>query len=397
MTTTQLQLTADEPTTIVGDFFVFLNYINQQPVKLTKSKQQLAKKDLQALYALLPNLGLEVGPNSTQSYYPTINLFVELAQKLMLLKKTYHSSSSHYVVDATQLQAFEQLTLTEQYVSLLQCFWLHADWDALQGALYAQKPRNLDFLFPELQTLPPNKWIDLKKQSSLSWTVATYGHFLLYFQYFGFWDVELDHELVPKTKVGARSLQVKPFLLPLMPTLLNSFIDRFDLDEASAAKTTKFINALKPIFEKGQLQNILQPQPAIKIQGEYVFKVAYSATSWRTIALRDTHTLLDLHNWIQRAFAFSDDHLYAFYMDNQPFSSNCYNAPDDAVGPYVDEVTLGDLYLQEGQQFLYLFDFGDEWHFRVTVTNIHENSAFSPPGIRKEKGAPPRQYSWFDE
>ena len=389
MTANQLQLTTDEPTTIVRDFFVFLNYMKQQPIKLTKSKQQLTKKDLQALYALLPNLGLEVGPNSTHGYYPTINLFVELAQKLMLLKKNYHSSSSHYVVDATQLQAFEQLTLAEQYVSLLQCFWLHADWDALQGALYAQKPLNIDFLFPELQALPPNETIRLKQHPTLGSAVATYGHFLLYFQYFGFWEVALDHEITPKTKVQARSLQVKPFLLPLIPILVNAFTARFD---EAATGTAQFIDALKPLFEKGQLQSTLQPQPLINIEGEYVFKVAYNAACWRTIALSDTHTLLDLHNWIQRAFAIADDHLYAFYMDNLPFSSSCYNSPNDMEGPYVDEVTLGDLYLQEGQQFLYLFDFGDEWHFRVTVANIHENRVISSPGIRKENGAPPQQY-----
>ena len=106
--------------------------------------------------------------------------------------------------------------------------------------------------------------------------------------------------------------------------------------------------------------------------GEYVFKVAISSSCWRQIILDGSSTLQDLHNWIQRAFSFDDDHLYGFFMDNKPFSQNCYNSPMDTQGPYVHNVTIAELYLDEGQQFLYIFDFGDEWHFQIIVEKINE-------------------------
>lgn len=413
----KLHITNEAPTTIVEDFHAFINYLSSHPIKLTKTKQELSRKDLRALYGLLPKLGLEVGERSTQIYYPVINLFMELAFTLELIRKASKGSSIVIEVDEAQLQALEKLTMTEQYVSLLQCFWLHADWEALQGALYAQKPINVDALFEYLKKLPVNQKISLQSDESLQYFVVMYGHFLLYFQYFGFWNVTLDKQLEPKTKVKAVAIEIKPFLKPLIPTFQKSFESRenlFDggflsmfnnifcmeqLDELEEEDleeelmtTAEFVAELKPLFEEGQLENVLQAKEKVIKHGEYIFKVALSGSCWRTIALHDSQTLLDLHTWIQRAFSFMDDHLYAFYMDGQPYSRNCYNAPYDNAGPYVDAVTIAELYLEEGQQFLYLFDFGDEWLFQVTVEKIYEGVDDCVPGIRKEKGKAPTQY-----
>lgn len=417
MTQKKLHITNEAPTTIMTDFHTFINYLSSHPIKLTKTKQELAKKDLRALYELLPNLGLEVGEHSTQSYYPVINLFMELSFKLDLIRKASKGSTIVIEIDETQLQALEKLTMTEQYVSLLQCFWLQADWDTLQGALHAQKPMNVDALFEHLKKLPVDQHFSLQSNKSLQHFVVTYGHFLLYFQYFGFWNVALDEQIEPKTKVMAVAIEMKPFLKSLIPTLQTSFESREDLFdggilsmfdtifgmeqpdeleevdlEVEIMTTAEFVAELKPLFEEGQLENVLQAKEKVIKHGEYLFKVALSGSCWRTIALHDSQTLLDLHTWIQRAFSFMDDHLYAFYMDGQPYSRNCYNAPSDNAGPYVDEVTIAELYLEEGQQFLYLFDFGDEWLFQVIVEKIYEGVDDCVPGIRKEKGNAPVQY-----
>lgn len=410
----KLQVTSTEPTTIIEDFQQFLMYINQQPIKLTKAKGNLAKKDLRAMYAFLPNFGLEIGESSNQSYYPVINLFMELALKLELIKKVAQGAASVLEVDEEQLAKFEKLTATERYVSLLQCFWLYADWTALQGGLYTSAPDNVDILLSELSEMPLNTKIVLAKEQSLNFLLARYGHFLLHFQYFGFWEVMLDNEIQPKTKVKATSIKIHSFLKPLIPILMASFENRADSyglgmfglfiegfeddfeEEHEPISTELFISKLQPLFEKGQLKHVLQPKEKVIKHGEYIFKVAHSASCLRTIALHDSHTLLDLHEWIQRAFSFMDDHLYAFYMDNQPFSRNCYNSPMDTQGPFVQDVTIAELYLEEGQQFLYVFDFGDEWHFQVTVEKITEGIENVLPSIRQEKGEAPQQYEDFD-
>ncbi|MER1985780.1 MAG: hypothetical protein ABS948_07795 [Solibacillus sp.] len=89
----KLFITNEQPTTIVADFQTFLNYFNSYSPKLTKTKHQLARKDLCSLYAQLPNLGLEAKETDTQSNYPVIQLFTELALKLQILKKEYKRSN----------------------------------------------------------------------------------------------------------------------------------------------------------------------------------------------------------------------------------------------------------------------------------------------------------------
>lgn len=60
----------------------------------------------------------------------------------------------------------------------------------------------------------------------------------------------------------------------------------------------------------------------------------------------------------------------------------------------VQETTLESLSLAEGQQFLYLFDYGDEHHFQIRVESI---SAYSDPDaayprLVAEEGDDPPQY-----
>lgn len=413
-----MSVLSSEPTTIVADFQQFLMYLKVHPVKLTKAKGNLAKKDLRALYEVLPNLGLEVSESSNQDYYPVMKLFIELGQKLELIRKVASGASTVLVIDEEQLALFEKLTMTERYVSLLQCFWLHADWEVLAGGLYASTPTNVYFLFESLSGLPVNKKINIANDRDLKYALHDYGHFLLYFQYFGFWEVELEPDLEKKTRVIAKSIQIQPLLKSLMSILAESFEQRADSnnfgmldflfggfegeddedfeDEDEAISTEDFVAALKPLFENGQLEQVLTAKEKAMKRGEYIFKVAISESCWRTIAMHDSNTLHDLHEWIQRAFDFDDDHLYAFYMDSKPFSRNCYNSPMDATGPFAHKVTLAELYLEEGQQFLYLFDFGDEWHFRVVVEKINEGVEALLPGIRKEKGKAPKQYQDLD-
>ena len=59
--------------------------------------------------------------------------------------------------------------------------------------------------------------------------------------------------------------------------------------------------------------------------------------------------------------------------------------------------TLGSLHLKRKQTFMYLFDHGAEWRFKVRVHAINENADLEAeyPRIVETVGTPPRQYrSW---
>lgn len=96
------------------------------------------------------------------------------------------------------------------------------------------------------------------------------------------------------------------------------------------------------------------------MKGTYLIKVSLSRGIWRKIEMAAKHTLHQLH------LAINDDHLYSFFMDNKKWSYDRYESPYDE-GPNADEVMIGKLGLHAGKTFLYLFNYGDEWEFKVEV------------------------------
>lgn len=126
----------------------------------------------------------------------------------------------------------------------------------------------------------------------------------------------------------------------------------------------------------------------------YEFKVRLGRACCRVIQCTGLHTFEDLHLAIQNAFAFDNDHLYCFFMDGKKWSRRRIDSPYSETPPYSNDVLIGQAGLRENQTFLYLFDFGDEWLFHVTVTSIFDaSSPLSHPALVKAKGTAPKQYS----
>ena len=147
------------------------------------------------------------------------------------------------------------------------------------------------------------------------------------------------------------------------------------------------------------------PRKAIWVKSQsYVISVSAGTGCYRHLRIDADDTLADLSEAILDAFAFDNDHLHVFFMDNHVWSENpdaCYwsdpdDEMDDNVNPPTDEVTLRELKLAEGQKFLYLFDFGDEWRFSCRVLKVLEEQTKEPQVIRSV-GEAPEQYPDFDE
>ena len=111
---------------------------------------------------------------------------------------------------------------------------------------------------------------------------------------------------------------------------------------------------------------------------------------WRQIVLPASLTLFGLHAAIQSVMGWQDSHLHMFIIDGQR-----YGLPDDdwASGHTILEEAnhrLSSL-LSEGQKFLYVYDFGDDWRHEITVEEIREGSTeeASPTCIAGEHACPP--------
>ena len=76
------------------------------------------------------------------------------------------------------------------------------------------------------------------------------------------------------------------------------------------------------------------------------------------------------------------------------FGGDRYESPLDE-GPHADKVTIGELGLYPGKTFLYLFDYGDEWEFKVEVEGISSDKPLPlTPKIVGKRGEAPDQYGY---
>ena len=122
----------------------------------------------------------------------------------------------------------------------------------------------------------------------------------------------------------------------------------------------------------------------------------------RKIEAKETNTLDDLHEAIiYNAFGWDDPHMYAFHLDNKPYSKNvkltysCDTTPDmfDGSKPNSSNKKLKDLKLKKNQRFLFIFDFGDDHFFGITVKGFGEiTKGEIYPKVIEEKGKAPKQY-----
>lgn len=151
------------------------------------------------------------------------------------------------------------------------------------------------------------------------------------------------------------------------------------------------------VSKKKEKENEVLSKPA---KNTHNFKLAYGYRKkcYRLIEVREDQTLVSLHNAIQRAINWNNDHLYAFYLSGKLKDyENQYLSPDDQLGPEdkCADTQLRLLNLKEGQKIKYLFDFGDCNVFDILVVGkgtIDEGKDY--PVIVESKGKSPEQYSY---
>ena len=101
---------------------------------------------------------------------------------------------------------------------------------------------------------------------------------------------------------------------------------------------------------------------------------------------------------IINAFEFTHDHLYQFSYRNPFGVETRINHPYLEEEPLTSEVLVGDVPLREGQSMIYLYDFGDQWEFDVTLERVDPaDAAARDPIILDGRGEAPDQYPSWDE
>ena len=118
------------------------------------------------------------------------------------------------------------------------------------------------------------------------------------------------------------------------------------------------------------------------------------------VAVGAEQHLTALHDAIQEAFGWEDDHLYSFWLDNTFWGDSGSEitsplVPDEA--PRTADLPIAELDLQPGRQIAYVFDFGDEWRVRLTLQATEPGDGGRYPRVVERTGQAPPQYPAHDD
>lgn len=102
---------------------------------------------------------------------------------------------------------------------------------------------------------------------------------------------------------------------------------------------------------------------------------------WRRVIVPEMITFADLDKIIEEIFGWTHEHLYEFYFSSidETFALDPDLDDNDVDTVYIDE------WMWEGEQFTYIYDFGDYWKHTICVEKIvsYENRY---PIVLKSKG-----------
>ncbi|CAA9320768.1 MAG: hypothetical protein AVDCRST_MAG56-6950 [uncultured Cytophagales bacterium] len=420
---------------ILEDFDLFLTFLrSKKEIPLTNDKVQLKRTDLYRLNEELHFKAKGVTDKSLQTSYPELEFFYAAVQAGKLARICYGEKGNFLQPNPDQLERYSLLTRTEQYFFLLQTAWCYLNWSKLCETRSMFFTDSVVAILQLVAGNPPGFRLEVDVSYSRlrvgkgEISLSLINKVVQIFGFLGFYELEpaVFAKKPDRYTFPFRSIVVAEAGTVLAPVLLSQRpLEQWNvplrrelaIGEVPLGLTEEeyyqedpqgyliprpagelvipaFLPAFAPLFEPGELSESLYSTVPTFTPGLCVLKVALEKQLYRTIAIGASATLDDLHQAIQNAFQFDNDHLYAFFMDGEPWSDDRFNDPRMEESPFASGVKLGELDLYAGKRFLYLFDFGTEWRFRVTVLQV-DPSAPEPksPKVVDKQGKNPKQYS----
>ena len=137
--------------------------------------------------------------------------------------------------------------------------------------------------------------------------------------------------------------------------------------------------------------------------GTHIFRVTLrdEPTVYRDIEIDSGKSLAKLAEAIVRAFDFDFDHAFGFYPDTKGRgvmrgrpAYELFADMGEATGTQsVRKTRIDDAFREVGQAMAFLFDYGDEWLFRVELTGLGRKAAKARyPRVLAKAGPSPVQY-----
>lgn len=137
-----------------------------------------------------------------------------------------------------------------------------------------------------------------------------------------------------------------------------------------------------------------------------LFRASLRGRLYRDLELAGTSSLEDLAAAIVGAFGFDFDHAFGFYSgsgfhyhdaaERYELFADMGDADPGVKG--VRRIKLSTAFPEPGKEMLFLFDYGDEWRFKVKLTGLGQKEpGVSYPRVVKQVGTAPPQYPELDD
>jgi len=432
----------DYPTMLLEDFGRFIDYLESTTVALNPTGT-IKGNSLIALNERMHKPVPDVNNRTQERYFPMIFMAKMLALDGGLVYTQNEKKVGNVLKASPRLEDFKALSPVEQYFFLLETFMIDSDWGDLSERMGGSRNAS------GFQNLFDSEIVEkIRVGEPVKHSYMRFYHYepLVQFgEYFGWWNIEhINQEQRQKAGMNkgfaAEHISFTDFGMALYAILrgkrnhqrwnkafrMEHFTEEYpvpgaevprnfrprglwsdeipkEVVQAPYRKGEQFYEAFTHLVPPGSLTKTLtrKIQSAEQRMGTHTFKISLQKKIWRRVALSHKHTLDDLHNAIQQAFQFGNDHLYAFFMDGKAWSrKSAYWSPHDQSLPSASKAFIGSIPLHENQQFLYVFDFGSEWHFTVIFEGC-DTTIQTPlrPAMLESMGKAPSQYGDdnFDE
>ncbi len=363
-------ITATSPGTILQDFQSLLDLAASEGIPVSGKLQHFALKALPDLNQRLSQpITLDM-QRPQQKSYPNLNGLYLLLRATGLTTIATQGKQMILVVNPEIYASWQALNPTEQYLSLLEVWFLRCHPEMLgeerSGPLLVGD-RCLaswhDIMEKASQSVP-----DYSAQQKFVYYPGLYNLTLM--EMFGLIAITHDN---PEPGKGWRfkTIQSQPLGKAIM-TLLRYAYNAVDYE---------WPGMLDPRRPLGDFQSVLQPyfpewQHCLSVPstpfrpGRYIFKVSLGKV-WRRIAIPAEATLDTLSGAILDSVDFDHDHLYEFtYKTPLGRTLRVCHPYTDSADLFATEVLIGTLSLAVGTTMDYLFDFGDCWEFKVELEAI---------------------------
>ena len=395
-----------EAAVVCQDFSAFCGYIIQNEIKLAPRTGNIGKKDCFAINQLLHGREEYEKPVYLQSRYPLISFFYYVALKYKILET---NATGNKLEKGRNYQCFHEASVWEQYALLLAVFLSDGTFAYQGGYWYTDRVAELWDLYVDRLM----EWATAKESCAngaprkLKVEMDSYLFRLdilaPYLEELAL--VRVCRKPAPEGDGGERwwEIEARPLL-----EIVSDIYENMEMEESDELSDNGRGTAAKSAYEnyidrflqgeEEKMSEIFRDTTAPHEAQTIDLQVSVRFTDCvRVIRMNQDDSLYDLHDAIQRAVSFGDDHLFSFTV-GAGMMKRTYLHPE-AMNRSTDlsaDTRLCELNLRKGQKFTYLFDFGDMWHFDICVLEIREG-AVEAPEVIKAMGDAPEQYPCYEE